>query len=422
MAMETTVSEKSIDMLMKFVNDGEFHNGCSSLKINEISAPGLLIKKFPSKKEYIIRRIISETDPINADEIHLGNYEQKNEIINVIRSFDVISDGRTEYRLRKHAIIYGDTGVGKTSFLKMLRKYYEVIEINASNTRTFDAIAEEVQGISRIGSLLGKERIIFFDEVDSMAKSGYDFVYNIIAPSKNNIEASFARIKKEEPSASDKKAFHEMKVALSMRSRYTIILACNEISKVPDRIKKNDRVRAFIFDPPETFEIEALLELYANKYWGDASPKVSEKLHKSAIQIKKIASECHGDVRLAKSMLVAGEAYAEEKQLKPIDITYMIFTNDEREKVYDALVEMPFSFTTILAYIAANVMKYYDRMSDIRQAFRIISDLDPIKFAASREMICSSIAFGIPVSKYKESSPIYPERKKEKMDTNVNQD
>jgi hypothetical protein len=283
-----------------------------------------------------------------------------------------------------------------------------VIDYNASNQRTFEDIAADFQNASMTDSLVGLPRIIFFDEVDSMSRSGYDFIYKLIGPGKKEMLEMVEKSKKIKPTKAETNFIQKTRSDFYHRSKFPVIMACNDIKKVSDRIKKNDRVRLLEFLSPEPYEIETLLDLYSNQYFIDDN-KI--KISKNEVQIQQISNNCNGDVRLAKMMLLGGEKYDDSRFLRPIEITYIIFTLDDRDYVYRSLIEMPFSFSTILNYLAVNVIKYYYKMIDIKKAIDLLSEIDPLKFQIRKEFMCSCIAYTMPVSRFKGAEPMYPQSK-----------
>jgi hypothetical protein len=154
------------------------------------------------------------------------------------------------------------------------------------------------------------------------------------------------------------------------------------------------------------------LNAYADEYWGGAVARKNKKLQKSDDQIKHIVSECNGDVRTAKSMMLGGEKIEGGIELRPIDIAYDVFVLDDRNLVYKILQDMKFSIQTILGYLVANLMRYYDRLSEIMTVSGVISSIDELKYKIRKEYVSSVIAFSIPPSRFKEMTPVYPKFKR----------
>ncbi|MEM1537311.1 MAG: replication factor C large subunit [Candidatus Nezhaarchaeales archaeon] len=73
----------------------------------------------------------------------------------------------------KAALLYGPPGVGKTLTVEVAAKElgYDLVQLNASDVRTAEAIMRVAGTATRFASLLGGKRLIFFDEVDGISGS-----------------------------------------------------------------------------------------------------------------------------------------------------------------------------------------------------------------------------------------------------------
>jgi len=72
---------------------------------------------------------------------------------------------------KKAALLYGPPGSGKTSLVHAVAHQFgwELIELNASDFRSREAIRNRVFGAATMGSLYGKRKIILIDEVDGIS-------------------------------------------------------------------------------------------------------------------------------------------------------------------------------------------------------------------------------------------------------------
>ncbi|MBS7607161.1 MAG: replication factor C large subunit [Candidatus Bathyarchaeia archaeon] len=97
----------------------------------------------------------------------IGNDEAKRKIVEWIRSWERgIPDKRAIF-------IYGPPGVGKTVTVEALANdmNMELIESDASNYRTEEAVRRLAGRASQFGSLFGRRKLILFDELDGITGS-----------------------------------------------------------------------------------------------------------------------------------------------------------------------------------------------------------------------------------------------------------
>jgi replication factor C large subunit len=94
----------------------------------------------------------------------VGNKEAIQKFIEWIKSWD---EGIPK---RKAAFLYGPPGVGKTVTVEALTNDFkmELIEKNASDYRTEEAVKRFAGLASQYGSLFGTKRVILFDELDGL--------------------------------------------------------------------------------------------------------------------------------------------------------------------------------------------------------------------------------------------------------------
>jgi len=94
----------------------------------------------------------------------VGNRQAIAELINWLKSWD---KGVPKNRA---ALLYGPPGVGKTVTVEALAKDWnlELVEKNASDYRTQEAVQRFAGLASQYGTLFGKKRLILFDELDGL--------------------------------------------------------------------------------------------------------------------------------------------------------------------------------------------------------------------------------------------------------------
>lgn len=97
----------------------------------------------------------------------IGNKDAKKKILDWIRKWDV------KPPKKRALLLYGSPGTGKTVTVEALANDLdmELVQSNASDYRTAEAIQRFAGRSSRYGTLFGKKRLILFDELDGITGS-----------------------------------------------------------------------------------------------------------------------------------------------------------------------------------------------------------------------------------------------------------
>jgi len=392
------------------VDKGDFYLYCRDNKIIEDTMINALLLKYPKLAEHIIRKIVIETDPEFADDVHVGNYAQKTMILDILLTksgIDEVMIANKKIESRKHILLYGDAGVGKTSFITRMKRWFAMTQINASDTRTLTEMLKTISGAGKMMSLSGDPPLLVFDEMDNLSKTGTNYLIDLIGPSLKECQQAIIGIDQEKKTLTN--AAKTFIGKLSKRSRVPIVMICNFIDRVDIRIRSNDRVTLIKFDHPEKYELQSLMELYSLKYFDSPEPEFDVALAPTTDQIKQFIVDSRGDVRTAKHMLVGGESFDIVEVHKPMEFTYLVFTMDDRDELYEMLCDETYlSPTTLMFYIANNLLTYYDNVSQIRDSFDILTKAEALKFKTDTDYVWGLIAFGIPVSPLKGLRPQYP--------------
>jgi replication factor C large subunit len=114
--------------------------------------------------------------PSRFDEL-VGNPEARSQIIKWLSTW---------VNGKRPLLIIGPPGVGKTSFVHMLSTEYDydLIEMNASDSRTRDMLESRILPVFNNTSLYGKRILLFLDEVDGIYRrqdtGGIEFLTRIL--------------------------------------------------------------------------------------------------------------------------------------------------------------------------------------------------------------------------------------------------
>jgi replication factor C large subunit len=209
--------------------------------------------------------------PRTFDEL-VGNPEARSQIIKWLSTW---------VNGKKPLLIIGPPGVGKTSFVHMLSTEYDydLIEMNASDSRTKDMLESRILPVFNNYSLYGKRMLLFLDEVDGIYRrqdiGGIEFLTRIL----------------KEPTV-------------------PIILASNTRNQRIKELAKNCRVIEFHSIPSDLSE-EILDQILSKE---DLDLPISKK--------DFILKQSHGDIRSLLNLAQSANAQymTDKEQLSEIDI------------------------------------------------------------------------------------------------------
>ncbi len=253
-----------------------------------------------------------------------------------------------EGRPKKPLLLHGPPGAGKTTIVETLRKEYgwEILEVNASDTRNKENIEKILGSAATSRTLAGKKRLILIDEVDGLFRQdhgGTRAINRIIKESTN-------------PMVLTANNAYEQKIK-TIRTKCTAIelrkVHPSTISKVLAEIAEKEGVKA---------EKEALKELGKNSN-GDVRAAINDfqALAQGKEELKKQDLGIMNNRNVEESIFNAVKQILKKKSFE-----------ESRESLKN-LNENP-DFT--LKWIDENLPRQYKDKEDLHRGMKTLSKAD----------------------------------------------
>ena len=215
-------------------------------------------------------------------------------------------------------LVHGSVGVGKTSIIYALAKElnYEIIELNASDTRNKESISKILGISSKQMSLFAKGKVILLDEAECIS------------------------------GVQDRGAMQEIGKVIS-ESKWPVVITVNDVDseKIHD-LKKNCKV--FNFGERDNNEVVGMLERAAEIYGITAS---SDALNSLALQSGSDVRAALNDLQVL-SVLGAVESI---ESLEPRDIQkkiqealFIVFKSKKLDNVFGVFDNVDMDATEVL--------------------------------------------------------------------------
>lgn len=241
----------------------------------------------------------------------------------------------------KALLLAGPPGSGKTTTVYALANEYkfEVIELNASDDRTFGKIERYLNAAYTMDVFGRRRKLIFLDEADNIEPSGAREIAKLIDKARNPIIMSANRY---------------WEVPLEIRNKAEIVeykrLSQRDILKALFRIVKAEG----IFVPKE------VLQEIAKRARGDLRAAIND--------LQNLVS---GGVEDAELVLAYRDV---EKSI--FEALGMIFATDNAKRAKMALMNLDNTPDEVLLWIEENIPYVYYKPEDIARAYEAISRAD----------------------------------------------
>ena len=226
----------------------------------------------------------------------------------------------------KAAMLVGPPGTGKTTMVHLLaaRSGFNLVELNASDTRTKEKLSKKIGEVLSSASLFGERSMIFLDEVDGLAgRSDYGAVEFI----KDSVK----------------------------RSENPIVMAANDPES--DQVNKLEAVSTLIrIRPPPPREVHLYLSMIAK----------AEGLRATDEELADIVKSAGGDLRYAINALQSGAAGLKDVELTAVQSVNAFFDAPDGKSALAAIKEYPGQPRDRLRDLFASVMKA--RLTDEKRA------------------------------------------------------
>ncbi len=242
-------------------------------------------------------------------------------------------------------LLHGPVGVGKTSIIYALAKEigYEVVELNASDSRNKDSIKSILGNSSKQMSLFARGKIILVDEAECIS---------------GNI---------------DRGAMQEI-AKLINESKWPVMITVNDIDseKISDLKKK---CKVFDFGGRQADEVAKILSKAADMHGITASLGAIESLaRQSGSDVRAALNDLHTLSTDGKFESIEG---LEQRDVsgKIKDALFLVFKSKKIENVMNVFDNVDMDANDILSWIDENLPKEYSN-EDLARAFDKLSRAD----------------------------------------------
>ena len=236
---------------------------------------------------------------------------------------------------KKPLLIYGSTGVGKTSVALAIAKEYDfdLIELNASDLRSRERVEKITGGAMLATSLFGKGRIVLIDDVEIMA-----------GRKDSGGSSAISELLKNCPCP--------------------IIVTASDIW---------DKKLATIKNDCEAVEFKKINKIAIRKVLDTISK--DEKINTSAETINQIAENCQGDLRAAINDLQTNKATNREREADVFETIRKVFKAEKYQQIKE-ITKGEFDYELIKLWVDENICAEFETKEEIAEAYDYLSKGD----------------------------------------------
>lgn len=240
---------------------------------------------------------------------------------------------------RKPLLIYGPTGVGKTSVALAIAKEYDfdLIELNASDLRNRERVEKITGGAMLATTLFSKGRIILIDDIEMMA-----------GRKDSGGSGAISELLKNAPCP--------------------IIVTATDLW---------DKRLATIKADCEAVEFKKVNKIAIRKVLDTISKE--EKLNASADLINAIAESCQGDLRAAINDLQCKRTSIRERESDVFETIRRVFKAQNYKEVKE-ITRGEFDYELIKLWVDENISSEFEKKEEVALAYDYLSKGDMFDF------------------------------------------
>ncbi|MFW6378724.1 MAG: replication factor C large subunit [Nanoarchaeota archaeon] len=242
-------------------------------------------------------------------------------------------------------LLYGPTGVGKTSMIHAfaIEQGYDVLELNASDTRNKAGLKEFLSKATGQASLFGNKKIILLDEIDGLSGT------------------------------KDRGAAGEIVKFIKSSTFPIVMTGTNVFDKKLSSVRKVcDKVELSSLRPSD---IRTVLEQTCERLGVDCDGVVLKAIGRNAAgDVRAALNDLFSYVVIAQSSVDTLEVRRQTEVLG--DVLIRVFKSTDPDVVFGAYDNVDEDLDKIFLWLDENIPREYTRSSDLYRAYDVLSKAD----------------------------------------------